>query len=206
MATATKTAEKILVYDGDCPMCTSTVASLVRLKLVRPEQTRANYDLTGADLEAANSAGIRNQLVVLDVETHQTRVGTDGLLWILRDNTGNHFLVRLLALPLIRDLLRWGYQIVSYNRRIISVPRHQIVCDCEPQVTLARRTSLIVPVALLAILLAAGFARRCFTVANWATRGPARHSWWAALARPGWRWPSRRCCSPPKDVSISLRT
>jgi predicted DCC family thiol-disulfide oxidoreductase YuxK len=163
MTTALKPAEKILAYDGDCPMCTTTVAMLIRMKLVRPDQTRANYDLTGADLEAAQAAGIRNQLVVLDSQTHETRSGTDGLLWILRENTGNHFLVRLLTLPGIRQALRWGYQVISYNRRIVSVPRHQIVCDCEPEVTLGRRLSLVVPLLLLTIFFTAAFGAAVFS-------------------------------------------
>lgn len=162
VATAIKPAEKILTYDGDCPMCTSTVATLIRLKLVRPEQTRANYDLTGADLEAAQAAGIRNQLVVLDAETRETRSGVDGLLWVFAENTGHPLFFRMLRLPGIRHLLQCGYEAISYNRRIISVPRHQIVCDCEPEVTLARRLSMVVPLVVLSIVLVGGFGAAVF--------------------------------------------
>jgi len=162
MTTEVQQREKFLAYDGDCPMCRSTVAMLIRAKLVRPEQARSNHDLSPDDFETAYTAGMRNELVVIDPETREVRKGTDGLLWIVRDNTGNNLLVRLLALPGFRDLVRWGYQIISYNRRIISPPGHQIVCDCEPQVTTPRRLSLVVPVLLMTAVLLALFGASVF--------------------------------------------
>ncbi len=162
MTTDVQQQEKFLAYDGDCPMCRSTVAMLIGWRLIRPEQARGNHELNPSDFETAYAAGMRNQLVVIDPETREVRIGTDGLLWIVRDNTGNHFLVRLLGLPGFRDLLRWGYQIISYNRRIISTPGHQIICDCEPEVTTARRLSLVVPVFLLTVLLLALFGTSLF--------------------------------------------
>jgi predicted DCC family thiol-disulfide oxidoreductase YuxK len=154
MTTDVKTSEKILTYDGDCPMCLATVGMLLKLGLVRPEQTRANYDLVGAEQELARAAGIRNQLVVFDAETHETRVGSDGLLWIIRDHTRFPTLVGLLGLPGVRQLVRFGYEAISYNRRIVSPPRHQIVCDCEPEVTVGRRLTLIVPLVAAWCVLA----------------------------------------------------
>ncbi len=162
MTTTVSHAEKFLVYDGDCPMCRSTVAWLTRLRLVDPAQLRSNHVLEGADLETVRRAGIRNQLVVLDPETRETRAGTDGLLWIIGENTGNHFLVRLLGLPGLRHLLRWGYETISYNRRVISPPRSRIVCDCEPEVTLARRMMLVVPALVLAFVILALFGAAVF--------------------------------------------
>lgn len=167
MATDVKTAavQKVLAYDGDCPMCLATVAMLLRLGLVRPEQARSNHELEGADLEAARQAGIRNQLVVLDRETRETRAGSDGLLWIIGENTGHHFLVRLLGLPGIRQIVRLKYETISYNRRVISPPRHQIVCDCEPEVTVGRRLLLVVPLVLTTLGLTAAFGAAVF--ARW---------------------------------------
>jgi predicted DCC family thiol-disulfide oxidoreductase YuxK len=162
MATDVKTSEKILAYDGDCPMCLATVGLLLRLRMVKPEQLRSNHDLEGADLEAARRAGIRNQLVVLDLATGETRAGSDGLLWIIGENAHYRFLMRLLGLPGIRQIVRFKYETISYNRRVISPPRHQIVCDCEPEVTLGRRMALIVPLILVSIALVAGFGAAAF--------------------------------------------
>ena len=79
-----------------------------------------------------------------------------------RDTTGNNLLVRLFGLPGFRHLLRVGYEAISYNRRIISPPRNQIVCDCEPEATFAHRLTLIVPVLLFAVLLVALFGATAF--------------------------------------------
>lgn len=151
MATATTQSEKFLAYDGDCPMCMATIALLLRMKMVAPEQARSNHDLQGDDLDDVRAAGIRNQLVVLDPATRETRAGADGLLWIIGDHLGHPWWVRLLGLPGLRQLTRFGYETVSYNRRIISPPRHQIVCDCEPEVTVGRRLMLIVPALVVAV-------------------------------------------------------
>jgi predicted DCC family thiol-disulfide oxidoreductase YuxK len=157
MTTDVRTAEKFLAYDGDCPMCIATVGLIVRWGLVRQEQTRPNYDLDEADAELARQAGIRNQLVVFDPSTRETRVGSDGLLWIIGETRGYHTVTRLLNLPGVRHLVSFGYKAVSYNRRIISPPAHQIVCDCEPEVTVGRRLSLVVPLLVAGMAIAAGF-------------------------------------------------
>ncbi len=171
MATAEKTVDKILVYDGDCPMCRATVGVLLRVGAVQPFQLRSNHGLSAEDLEVVRAAGIRNQLVVLETSTKATRAGVDGLLWLMRDS-GKPLLARVLGLPGIRQALRAGYATISYNRRILSPPRTQIVCDCEPEVTLARRLALVVPLAVV-------------TVAIWALAGSV------TLARlvevDGWR-------------------
>lgn len=162
MTTEVKTSEMFLAYDGDCPMCLATVGLLLRFHLVRPEQLRSNHELEGADLEAARRAGIRNQLVVFDPATGETRSGSDGLLWIIGENTNHHFLVRLLGLPGIRQIVRLKYETISYNRRVISPPRHQIVCDCEPEVTVGRRLMLIVPLVVVTMALWAAFGAAAF--------------------------------------------
>jgi predicted DCC family thiol-disulfide oxidoreductase YuxK len=162
MTTDIRTAEKFLTYDGDCPMCIASVGALVNWGLVRPEQTRANHDLDPLDAELARESGIRNQLVVIDPNTREARVGTAGLLWIIGETPGCGFVARLLSLPVLRQLLSFGYKAVSYNRRIISPPRHQIVCDCEPQVTVGRRLTLIVPLIALSVLIVAAWGAAVF--------------------------------------------
>jgi predicted DCC family thiol-disulfide oxidoreductase YuxK len=145
-------AQKILAYDGDCPMCIGSVGVLLKFGLVRPEQTQSNHDLAPADQALAEAAGIRNQLIVLDPDSREWRGGADGLLWIIGDNFGNPGWVRMLRLPGVRQLVRFCYEAVSYNRRIISPPRHRIRCDCEPQATFARRMTLVGPLALIGLL------------------------------------------------------
>ena len=125
----------------------------MRFGLVRPEQAQSNHDLAPADQALAESAGIRNQLIVLDPDTRQWRGGADGLLWIVGDNFGHPAWVRMLGLPGVRQLVRFGYEAISYNRRILSPPRHCIRCDCEPQATFARRMTLIGPLAIIGLLL-----------------------------------------------------
>ena len=83
MATQIEQSAMILAYDGDCPMCKGIVALLLRLRLIEPGQAVSNHDLSPRDLAAATEAGIRNQLIVLDVLSRQSRAGAEGLLWII---------------------------------------------------------------------------------------------------------------------------
>jgi hypothetical protein len=162
MATEIEQREMTLAYDGDCPMCLSTVAMLKRLGLVAPEQAVSNHDLSTADLATAQAAGIRNQLVVLDPRSNEVRAGADGLLWIIGRNRGNPLWVRGLSLPGLRHLLSLGYETISYNRRVISPPRHAVRCDCEPEVTVGRRMKLVVPLLMLTVPLTALFGAAVF--------------------------------------------
>jgi predicted DCC family thiol-disulfide oxidoreductase YuxK len=143
---------KVLVFDGDCPMCLGAIAWLTRSGLVSRKQTVSHHDLPPEELEIVRAAGIRNQLVVLDRSSNETRIGSDGLLWIVGDNPQYRWLARLLSLPVARQLLRFGYEAVSYNRRIISPPQHRIACDCEPEVTTGRRLMLILPALVVAVM------------------------------------------------------
>ena len=154
--------------------------AVAALKLVRAEQTRSNHDLEGADLESVRAAGIRNQVVVLDPQTRETRVGSEGLVWLIGDNLGNPLFMRIWSWPGFRQVMRLGYEAISYNRRVISPPRHRIVCDCEPEVTVARRMSLIVPVLLLSLVLVAPVRRRPVPSRNGEAPplGECRHRRW----------------------------
>jgi len=169
MATALQTAEKFLAYDGDCPMCLATVGLLLKLGLLDAGQARPNHELEGSELEAARAAGIRNQLVAIDPRTGETRAGSDALLWLAADRPRFAWAARLLGLPGLRQLLSFAYQAVSYNRRVISPPQHQIACDCEPQVTVARRLQLIVPLAVVSMLVVAAYGAATFVGANLGT-------------------------------------
>ncbi|MGD9723527.1 MAG: DCC1-like thiol-disulfide oxidoreductase family protein [Pirellulales bacterium] len=155
MSTQVVCRELILAYDGACPMCTSTVALLVRYGLVRPEQAVSNEALPADELEAAQAAGLRNQLVVLDRGSHAARAGIPALLWIVGENFAWPWWVRVLSLPGVRHLLSAFYETISYNRRVISPPRRSVRCDCEPQVTTAMRLRLIVPLTVFVLTTAA---------------------------------------------------
>lgn len=162
MATDVTRREMILAYDGDCPMCLSIVGLLARAGLVTPEQLVSHHDLSPGDLERAQAAGIRNQLVVLDRLSQEARGGADGLLWIVGENRAYPLWIRLLSLPGVRHLIGLGYETISYNRRVVSPPPRQIRCDCEPEVTLARRLMLIVPLSVLAVVFLALFGGAVF--------------------------------------------
>ena len=117
-------------------MCTATVgADRCAGAWSSREQTRANYDLEGDDLEAVASrrhsqstGGARSAARAKRASAATACCGSSAT------NRGNPLLGAPVELAGPRaKLLRSGYETISYNRRIISPPRHQIVCDCEPR-------------------------------------------------------------------------
>ncbi len=184
MSTDVAQRELMLVYDGDCPMCMGAVAWLQRTGLVAAAQAVSNHELAPADLEIAQAAGIRNQLVVLDPNTRVTRTGADGLLWLVGENRGYPPWVRFFSLPGMRQLVQLVYEAISYNRRIISPPKHAIHCDCEPQATVARRLTLVGPLAVISVGLVALFGAAVAHSLGWNETAGAAFATFAAGS--GW--------------------
>ena len=62
-------AERVLVVDGDCPMCMGFAGGLIRLRLIAPEARRPLQTLEPELAERALAAGVRNEIVALDPTT-----------------------------------------------------------------------------------------------------------------------------------------
>jgi len=66
-------AERVLVVDGDCPMCMGFAGVLIRLRLIAPEARRPLQTLEPELAERAVEAGVRNEIVVLEVPASEDR-------------------------------------------------------------------------------------------------------------------------------------
>jgi hypothetical protein len=76
---------KVLVYDGDCPMCDRASALAVRLFPGRPAR-QPFQSFTGETAGRLDAAEIRNEMAVLDPATGEIRSGIPGFLWLLAGN------------------------------------------------------------------------------------------------------------------------
>ena len=137
-------AERILVYDGDCSICVGATRTLNRLGLVPRENCRPFESLEPPWSDRLLDAGINNEMAAVDLKTEEIRSGLDAILWMLLDSWASP-LSRMLSWPGVHGLARRAYHIVSYNRRIIvpAKPR-PIPCACDPAFHLGYRLAFIV--------------------------------------------------------------
>jgi predicted DCC family thiol-disulfide oxidoreductase YuxK len=147
---------KVLVYDGDCPLCNAASAAFVRLRLVRGEDRRPFQEFQGEVRERLLDAGIHNEMAVLDPESGGIRSGFPGFLWLLRE-TWLAPLARLLDRPLFRGVGDRVYHMVSYNRRILTPPKSGITCACDPDPSPGYQVALIVLLLAFALVMTALF-------------------------------------------------
>ena len=125
---------KILVYDGDCPMCEAISAFLVRAGLVPGDRRRTFQSFEVEIAQRLLDAGMRDEMAVLDPVSDQIRTGIPGFLWLLRD-TRAAWVARLLDRPWMHRVLGAAYHLLGYNRRTLAPPSRPvgIVCDCDPE-------------------------------------------------------------------------
>ncbi len=123
---------KVMVYDGECPMCSGLSAAFVKLGLFPENERRPYLDYEGELAERMWEAGIRNEILVLDPKSEEIRAGAPAILWMLRKTWIRPF-SRVLELRPILDIASLAYRFIAYNRRFLSVPKPRaIACACDP--------------------------------------------------------------------------
>lgn len=145
---------KILVYDGDCPMCWWISQRFVDLGLIREEFRRPFQAFDGERARAMGEAGIRNEMLVLDESSDELRAGIAGFLWLLEE-TRLGGLARLGRLAPVRAGLRVVYRTIAYNRRILAPPERGIVCECDPDPHRGFRTLFLLTISAFVVGAAA---------------------------------------------------
>src|SRR5918992_1550941 len=104
---------KVLVYDGDCPICIRGSERFVRWGLVPEERRREFQSYEGEPAERLAAAGFRNEMAVFEPASGEIRTGIPGFLWLLRDGRFGA-LARLLDRPLFVKPISGVYHMVSY--------------------------------------------------------------------------------------------
>ncbi len=153
-----------LVYDGHCPFCVGASRWLAATGLLQSEETAPFQAFEGAEADGLLEAGIRDRLVLLDLETGRIDGGVRALIHLLAE-TGHRRWAGLLSLAPVRALLDGLYGTISANRRTLArPPRGQVACACDPQPTVRDRGKLVLllPIALTVVwgIRATSAARR----------------------------------------------
>ena len=182
-------APKILVYDGDCRMCTRFSRLAERRWLVGEAERRPADSFEGEDFLRLMEAGVHNELAVIEPGSGEIRTGYDGILWLMR---GGIFawLVPLFAHGPLAWLGRADYKTVAYNRRILSPVKRDVACACDPDLHVGYRANFIVLCVVWMALIMGVFAWTLLGGAWWL--GAALPAAWCLVALPGLGFPTPR--------------
>lgn len=136
-------SERVICFDGDCGLCRVAVGALQTLRLVPPERCRPMQSFEGELAMRIADADAHNELAVWDEASDRIVTGSDGLLWAMEGSWLTPLLPVARLAP-VRALLRFGYRLVAYNRRVLSpVPVGPIRCACDPDYRVVPRWSFI---------------------------------------------------------------
>ena len=122
-------ANHILIYDKDCPLCTTYTQLFVRYGFLDDHGRQAYQDMdfvnTNIDTEIA-----RNKIALLNTETKEAIYGIDAMTKVL----GNRF--SFISFCMKFKPLYWFmtqlYSLISYNRKIVIPVSCKNLTSCNP--------------------------------------------------------------------------
>jgi predicted DCC family thiol-disulfide oxidoreductase YuxK len=122
---------KLIVYDGACPLCLSLRDKVLRWGIFPQSKVANYYELPDAQAAQIDPERFRNEMAVIDTDGGSTIYGADGIRKIFSEKW---VLAKLFfSIPGIMRPIRFIYRTLAHNRYVISTPRKDMpVCNCEP--------------------------------------------------------------------------
>lgn len=147
---------KQIIFDGNCPMCSASIKSAVKWRLLPAEKVVAFDTLDPARHHQVDPDRFRNEMALIDLGDAPTLYGPDAAIHILSEK---YSLFRWLArFATFRQVIRPLYQFVAYNRYAISTPVPQPMrCACEPETPAAFRYAWLAFTLLISVVVTAAF-------------------------------------------------
>ncbi len=137
-----KQQNKILIYDGDCPLCAAYTKAFVKTGMLDNEGRQSFIQVKEEIFALVDDKKCFNEIPLVDIETKQVWYGIDALLEIL--NGKFRGIKEIGNLRFIKWFLQKLYKLISYNRKVI-VAKH--VKDGEafnPDFNASYRTAFLV--------------------------------------------------------------
>lgn len=136
--------KRLLVYDGECPLCIGFSALYVRLGWIPPAQRVPLLELEPELIERLLALGFGNEMAVVEPDRDTIRTGLDGILHLMSHTWARPF-AAVLGLPGLRQLCELVYRFIGANRRFLSLPKPRgPACACEPDEKPAYNLALVV--------------------------------------------------------------
>lgn len=176
---------KILVYDGDCPMCVAASERFVRRGWVAGDACRPFQSFGGEVAARLEAAGIRDGLGVIDQASGEIATGFPALLRLFERRPAPWW-ARLARLAPVLPVATFAYRVVAANRRALAPPPPRpFPCACDPTPSLLLQGTFVLSCAAL---FAAGAWIETSLVARFATRGRGGGVPWILLGAEASPW------------------
>jgi predicted DCC family thiol-disulfide oxidoreductase YuxK len=132
-----KTASKVLIYDNDCLLCKAYTGAFVKSGLL-PASGRQHFNTVDPEIfKLVDQQLCNNEIPLVDVAEKKVWYGIDAMLEIL--GAKFPFIKRWGNLQPIKWILKKGYKIISYNRKVIVATAPPAGYDCSPNFHLRYR-------------------------------------------------------------------
>jgi hypothetical protein len=126
-----KPANKIIIYDDSCPMCSAYTKAFVQTGLIESSGRRSFSGISAELLEQVDNHKCRNEIPLIDTATNKVKYGIEALLEILGDKFP--VIKRIGNLKPVNWFLKRFYNLVSFNRRVITASKFtKGNFDCTP--------------------------------------------------------------------------
>jgi len=147
---------KLMVYDGNCVVCTNLADALVKWNFV-PQQQITPYVFIPENLQkSVDLERFKNEMALIDQKTLEVKYGVEAILMVLSQKVG--LFKWFLEIPFLKTIANFFYKIVAFNRLIIYPPNSKgFVCDCEPDFNGFYRSVYFSFIVLIAVFLTWNF-------------------------------------------------
>jgi predicted DCC family thiol-disulfide oxidoreductase YuxK len=147
---------KLIVYDGNCGLCTSVHALMLSLGVIASVETSSYQQLQPEEKVLITADRFRNEMALVDRKGEATLYGAEGIAYILSARLP--YIGKLFKVGFVMILFRFFYKFIAYNRYLIAPSSKALInCDCYPKAPLPYRLLYILITLLISVALTAWF-------------------------------------------------
>jgi predicted DCC family thiol-disulfide oxidoreductase YuxK len=148
-------ADKLIIYDSNCKVCSSLKDVVLRLTPIPEAKVKAHKELDKDLSSQVDPERFRNVMALIDTSGGKTLYGAEGIAYIF---SSQYRMVELLfRIKPVFLLFNIFYKIQAYNRYIIATPKSRFKCDCFPDRVVKYRIAYIAITWLVSVFLTAMF-------------------------------------------------
>lgn len=146
-----KLENKLVVYDGNCGLCSRLAIVLKKKKIIPSDKLEAYENLTEELRNKIDPKRFTREMAVIDTGSGSTLYGLEAVMHTF--SIKFPFLSRIRKNSFLFRILLFLYRNIAFNRYIIFRPLSLLKCDCEPPLNKFYRITYFITLAGFAVLV-----------------------------------------------------